>query len=421
MVLLPPGVFGKLRMCATAFLMLFLALTPASPENNSETNSAAAAHGSASGKTKAPEAAPDTLVFENGDHLSGKLLRVVGETVWFHSEYVGEIHVKWSQLKEIRTATKLVVLEKGVSPQDGKLPPDLPEGTLAVSDGSITVRQQEPPGAEVILPIKRAEYVLDETTLRKQIEGHPGILGGWNGQVTAGATVVQATQNQYTFTGAMALARVVPTVAWLNTRNRTSLDFNGSFGKIIQPPYASGGVMTPGYASKSSIYHADAERDEYFSPRFYALGQTVFDHNFAQDLDLQQIYGAGIGWTAVKRPEQELDLKTTLQYESQQFIVNSRAYDQNLIGSTLDGTWSVKLPLKVLFRQQVSWIPAYNNPYAYSAGETNTLTMPFFKRLAFSVGSIDSYLNDPPPSSPPTRRNSFEFTTGLTYAIKSNY
>jgi hypothetical protein len=421
MVLLPPGVFGKLRMCATACLLLFLTVTPAWTENNGETNSAAAAHGSASGKTKAPEAAPDTLVFENGDHISGKLLRVVGETVWFHSEYVGEVHVKWSQLREIRTATKLVVLEKGVSPQDGKLPPDLPEGTLAVSDGSITVRQQEPPGAEVILPVKRAEYVLDETTLRKQIEGHPGILGGWNGQVTAGATVVQATQNQYTFTGAMALARVVPTVAWLNTRNRTSLDFNGSFGKIIQPPYASGGVMTPGYASKSSIYHADAERDEYFSPRFYALGQTVFDHNFAQDLDLQQIYGAGIGWTAVKRPDQEVDLKTTLQYESQQFIVNSRAYDQNLIGSTLDGTWSVKLPLKVLFKQQVSWIPAYNNPYAYSAGETNTLTMPFFKRLAFSVGSIDSYLNDPPPSSPPTRRNSFEFTTGLTYAIKSNY
>jgi hypothetical protein len=147
----------------------------------------------------------------------------------------------------------------------------------------------------------------------------------------------------------------------------------------------------------------------------------VFDHNFAQDLDLQQIYGAGIGWTAVKKTNQELDLKTTLQYESQQFIVANGIYNQNLIGSTLDATWAAKLPLKVLFKQQVSWIPAYNNPYAYSAGEKNTLTMPFFKRLAFSVGTIDSYLNDPPPAHPPTKRNSFEFTTGLTYVIKSNY
>ncbi|HKR27844.1 MAG TPA: DUF481 domain-containing protein, partial [Acidobacteriaceae bacterium] len=306
-------------------------------------------------------------------------------------------------------------------PVYGNLPGDAPRGTLSVENNSITVKEEKPPGAEVILPVKRAEYVLDETTLSKQIEGRPGILAGWNGSVTAGATVVQATQNQYTFTGAMALARVVPTVSWLNSRNRTTVDFSGSFGKIIQPPYSSGGVMTPGYSSKSSIYHAEAERDEYFSPRFYALGQTVFDHNFSQDLDLQQIYGSGIGWTAVKRPDQELDLKTTLQYESQQFIVNSGSYNQNLVGSTLDSTWAVKLPRKVLFKQEVSWIPAYNNPYAYSVGETNTLTMPFFKALAFSVGSIDSYLNDPPPASPPTKRNSFEFTTGVTYAIKSKY
>lgn len=413
-MVLPESVLGRLRSCAAAVLLLMLACAPAWSRNTPERHEAAE-------NTKPSEAPPDTLIFQNGDRLSGTLLRTVGETVWFHNEFVGDVHVKWSQVKEIRTGTKLIVLEQGVSPRDGKLPAGVPEGTLSVSDGSITVQQETPPGAEVILPVKRAEYVLDETTLRKQIEGHPGVFAGWNGQITAGATVVQATQNQYTFTGSMSLARSVPTVTWLNTRNRTSLDFTGSFGKIVQPPYASDGVMTPGYSSKSSIYHAEAERDEYFSPRFYALGQTVFDHNFGQDLDLQQIYGAGIGWTAVKRPDQEFDLKTTLQYESQQFIVNSGSYDQNLIGSTLDSTWAVKLPLKVLFKQQVSWIPAYNNPYAYSAGETNSLTMPFFKSLAFSVGSIDSYLNDPPPASPPTRRNSFEFTTGLTYGIKSKY
>ena len=79
------------------------------------------------------------------------------------------------------------------------------------------------------------------------------------------------------------------------------------------------------------------------------------------------------------------------------------------------------MPNRVQFKQQLSWIPAYNNPYAYSASETDSLTMPVFRKLAFSVGSNDSYLNDPPPASPPTRRNSFEFTTGLTYTINSKY
>ncbi|MGA8160182.1 MAG: DUF481 domain-containing protein, partial [Acidobacteriaceae bacterium] len=228
-------------------------------------------------------------------------------------------------------------------------------------------------------------------------------------------------QQQYTFAGAVDLTRTAPTVNWLDTHNRTSVDFSGSFGKIIQPAYSSDGVTTPASSSKSSIYHADAERDNYFSPRFYVLAQTVFDHNFAQALDLQQIYGAGIGWTAIKRPTQELDLKSTLQYEGQTFIDAPAGQNQNLIGSTFDGTWAAKLPLKVQFKQQISWIPAYNNTYAYSAGETDSLTMPFFKSLSFSIGSTDSYLNDPPAATPPTKRNSFEFTTGLTYTLRSKY
>lgn len=96
-------------------------------------------------------------------------------------------------------------------------------------------------------------------------------------------------------------------------------------------------------------------------------------------------------------PLQELDLKSTLQYEGQTFIDTPANDNQNLVGSTLDATWAAKLPLKVQFKQEVSWIPAYNNPYAYSAGETDSLTMPFFKSLSFTIGSNDSYLNDPPP------------------------
>ena len=35
---------------------------------------------------------------------------------------------------------------------------------------------------------------------------------------------------------------------------------------------------------KTSIYHADGERDEYFTPHLYGLGAVAFDHNFSQGL-----------------------------------------------------------------------------------------------------------------------------------------
>jgi hypothetical protein len=176
--------------------------------------------------------------------------------------------------------------------------------------------------------------------------------------------------------------------------------------------------------TKSSITHFGAERDEYFSPRVYVLAQAVFDHNYAQDLDLQQIYGGGLGWTAAKSPKQEVDLKGTAQYEKQQFIPGAASANQNLIGSTFAVNYILHLKL-LTYTQAVSFIPAYNNLKAYSATETDTVTFPAYKNFSFTLGSLDSYLNNAPfvgtSSTPPTKPNSFQFTMGLTYAFKSKY
>ncbi|MGB7190838.1 MAG: DUF481 domain-containing protein [Acidobacteriaceae bacterium] len=375
-------------------------------------------HSSAPHVKKGPP--PDTIVFSNGDRLSGTLVREVGGTVTFHSEIVGDIDVPWSKIEELHTKSKLAVLNKSFTARHGLVPARVPVGTLTVADGLITV-QPDNKAALAPIPVKNAQYIIDETTLRKEILGHPGFFAGWNGSMTAGATVVAATQKQYTFSGAIALARVAPTVSWLNPSNRTTIDFTGSYGKITQPAYFSEGVVYPATNSKSAIYHAAAERDQYFSPRGYFLAQTAFDHNYSQGLDLQQVYGAGIGYTVLKQPKQELDFKATMQYEKQDFINASDGTNQNLVGSTFAGAYVLHLFRGLLFNQQIAYLPAYNNVRAYSATESNTLAIPFYKSLSFSVGTQDSYLNDPPPAVPPTLRNSFQFIFGATYGFKSKY
>ncbi|MFZ0662623.1 MAG: DUF481 domain-containing protein [Acidobacteriaceae bacterium] len=363
---------------------------------------------------------PDVVVFINGDRLSRTFIREVGGTVTFRSEFAGTIEIPWKKIKEIQTKTKLAVLSKSVTPRHGKMPPGIPQGSLTITDNLITIHSPDNAAIPPI-PIKNAQFIIDETTLHKEVLSHPGFFAGWNGAATGGATIVAATQKQYTFSGSIALARVVPTVTWLNPSNRTTIGFTGSYGKITQPAYTSEGVFYPASDSKSAIYHAEAERDQYFSPRGYMLVQTTFDHNYSQGLDLQQVYGAGVGYTVIKRPTQELDFKSTMQYESQVFINASEGINQNLIGSTLAGVYVLHLPRGLLFNQQVSYLPAYNNTSAYSATESDTLAIPFYKNLGFSVGTQDSYLNDPPPAVPPTMRNSFQFIFGATYNFKSKY
>ena len=369
---------------------------------------------------KAPPPPPDVIIFSNGDQLSGTFVREVGGSIAFHSDIVGDINVPWDKIKELRTKTKLAVLDKSVTPQRHKLPPNVPQGTITVEDSLITVHPDNGVMIEPI-PVKSAKFIVDEKTMTKELIGRPGFFEGWNGAATAGATIVEATQKQYTFNGAVNLVRIVPTVSWLNPNNRTTVDFIGSYGKITQPAYVSEGVFYPETDTKSAIYHADAERDEYFSPRLYALAQTSFDHNYSQGLDLQQIYGGGIGWTIVKRPKEQLDVKATVQYEKQTFINASAGVNQDLIGSTFAGVYVLHLPRSIIFNQQVAYIPAYNNSTAYSATESDNLLFPMYKKLSFTVGTIDSYLNNPPPAVPPTLRNSFQFTFGAAYTFKSTY
>lgn len=370
----------------------------------------------------APNNAPDVIVLSNGDTLHGKFVNAIAGKVTFHSDSAGDITLPWSNIRELHTSGRFAVLSKNSGLRTRKQQGAIPAGSLVMKNQSVTVYPSQALQPLAPIPVDKAQYVVPADMLEKEATRKPSLLAGWGGAATAGATLVTATQSQYTFSGGVSLARVVPSVTWLARRNRTAIDFTGSFGKITQPSYLdpATGTVIPAVVTKTAIYHADAERDENFSPRFFALAQTAFDHNFSQNLDLQQIYGGGFGWTAIKTPNQEADLKATVQYEKQLFLSSSSTANQNLVGSTFSADYSLQRK-RFNYAQILSFIPAYNNPRAYSASETNTLAFPAYKNLSFSVGTEDSYLNDPPTSLPPTKRNSFQFTMGLTFAIKPKY
>jgi hypothetical protein len=151
----------------------------------------------------------------------------------------------------------------------------------------------------------------------------------------------------------------------------------------------------------------------YFSARFFALGQTAFDHNYSQGLNLQQIYGGGIGYTPLKNDRQELDIKATIQYEKQAF--QTAIDNENLTGSTISETYHRTLPKKFVLSEFGNIIPAFNVPSAYSANVSGTLTLPVYKRLALSFTTTDNYLNDP---SAGYNKNSFQFIAAASYTLK---
>lgn len=347
---------------------------------------------------------PDLLVFANGDKLTGKLDHEAGGVVFFASDNAGMVQVPWAKLKELHTQKPFAVIENGILVHRKKSNLDVPVGNIAIDGDTLTVDTAQGPQQ---VPVKNVEYLVDQATFVKNVKHSQKLTQGITGSITAGASLVYSTQNSESVNSAVTLARGVPAVAWLPARERTLLNFSNSYGRITEP-----GTPTV----KTNILHGGLEEDEYFSPRFYVLEQSMFDHNFSQGLDLQQLYGVGLGYTVLKSPAQELDLTATVDYTKQQFAATATgpATSINLIGSSFGDTYMRKFTKNIVFNEASVFNPAWNTPTDYTANISAGATISVFKNFGLTIGAIDSYLNDPPAGF---KANSVQFTTGLTYTL----
>ncbi len=350
-----------------------------------------------------PAPPPDVLIFSNGEKLIGHLVRSTGASVTFKSDMAGEITVDWSKVKEFQSTREFVVVPRSVTITHGDYA-SLPKGKVMVADKKIEVvsgTTAEPRKTA----IDDTSYVIDQETFQNAVVHEPTFTENWNGSITGGGTLVQATQSSRAFNSEIHLIRAVPLEGWLDTRNRTTANLSATYGTLRQPG-------TPNV--KTEVYHLDGEQDRYFSPRLYVFGQLALDHNFSQGLDLQQNYGLGIGWTVIKNASNLFDLKASATYIRQQFQTGA-TNDQNLIGSTFSESYYHKFKRGMIFQEQTSLTVGWNNLDTYSGTGTVSFTVPIYKRFSLSFGSLDSFLNDPPPGF---KKNSFQVTTGFTYTLR---
>jgi hypothetical protein len=357
----------------------------------------------------AQPAPPDLVVFTNGERLTGQLQTADSSGITFNSAMAGVVKASWANVAELHSSKHFAVLDSRIKLNRRDAEKLVPRGTVSVDakDKAVVVATAEGPRT---IPIADASNFIDPSAFDKTVVHPPRFYQGFGGTATLGASLVRATQDSTTYNGALNLIQTSPGVAWLPPRNRTSVNFMQSYGTVSQ-------ANTP--TVETNILHADTERDEYFSQRMYVFVSGAFDHNYASSLELQQAYGGGIGITVIKTPRQELDFKGNVQYEKQSFFTTAAnptlEPSQNIIGSLFSDTYVRHLTKTILLNEFSSISPAWNVSKDYSAHANMNLIFPIYHGLAFNVGAVDDYLNNAPVGS---KRNSVQFTTGVTYKIK---
>jgi hypothetical protein len=359
----------------------------------------------------------DVLIFTNGDQLTGTLVSESDGSVTFHSDMTGDVEVDWNKIKSLHTGGKYAVITPGEKLRVGRPAPQVPVGTLSVSNDEVSVSGV---GGEVKnVPTKDAAYLVNGDDFQKAIAHEPGFAHGWTGDITLGASLVESTQTSDSFNGAIALVRTQPSVDWLEPRNKTIFDATAAYGLTTQPFIA--GVQSASSA-KTNILHGDIERDQYLTPRFYALADASADHNIGSGLQVQQIYGGGAGYSIIKEKTRTLDVKGDIHYQRQEFYPAAdfpSGQTLNLIGASIGEMYMQKLPKGMVFNETGTVLPAFNTPAgqpsAFSAQIIAALLFPVYKNLGFTLGSQDNFVNNPPLGY---KKNTFQFTAGLTYSLK---
>ena len=364
----------------------------------------------------------EELTLKNDDRFTGQLLNSTGTEIKFKTDLAGEVTVKWENVKELKSKRDFAVVPKDV--KDARDSAKVPQGAIKIGEKGILVSPlstakpeisaapagpNAKPGATTPeaaaakeIPTAKIAVIVDDSTYQNEIHKRIGFKSGWDGHITTGTSMIFSTQDSYLFQADTALKRSVPTVNWLDPKLRTTINFTLSAGKTTQP-------NTP--ETITNIFHVDAERDEYFSPKGYYLQGLSFDHNYSQGLVLQQNYGLGIGATLFKEKNSEFDVTTDLHYESQHFNATANVSELNLdlVGSTLTEAFTAKWG-KIHFDEKLLADIAWNQANAFSASGNSSVRLPVYKKLAFSVSTIDTFLNNPQIGY---KKNSLQFTTGF--------
>jgi hypothetical protein len=360
----------------------------------------------------------DTITFQNGDTLTGKIGKVVYGNVSFHSDELGDLTISLTKIKTMHTATAFAAGNSTARLTRKNLAEQVAVGTVSLENQTISVLLPE--GQVQRFPVKDLGFMLDEPAYRRELHNEDDLWYGWYGNVTLGVSLLRSTNSSQTYTGAVGVVRAIPTIAGLPAGSKTILNLSGTFGLATAPEIVSGGVVyQTASVTKTNILHGDLEYDKFATPMVFGLVSASADHNFGNGLELQQAYGAGIGWGILRSPQNDLAVRVSLQYEQQQFYNGITSGlgtpTENLVSASLGETWSRTFPHSIKFNEYVTLNPTFNVVKAYSGVAQAGFVFPVYKNLNFSVTGTDNYLGDPPEGF---QRNTFQFTTGVTYTLK---
>jgi hypothetical protein len=359
----------------------------------------------------------DTVVFRNGDRLSGHLKMATSTSVNFSGLVTGDVSLNWKDIKELVLTSSTVSIVNSQNP--GGIAVIAPD--IVVTDTDLCVRAktqsvQTFPISELVSATASAPLNAQQTPSQPS-QGKPYFKAIGGALKLSPNSLIRATQKQTQLAGVFDLGLVTNSEeAIKHQATNIALEANYSDSRkpggsaVINELY-SGTVQQNFYLTdvKHSCEHCmDVAKD---GP--YVYGITNFYHNLSLGMRLEQAYGAGIGWDG-DHGNSSYSLLADLRYVGEDLYAPGTSQSLAVVGLGEQYSYTFQWREGVTLSQRVLLLPALNNSHALQVRGTAGIDVPISSSFAFDVDLLDDYLRNAPPKN---LQNFAKITFSLKYAI----
>ncbi|HWB83317.1 MAG TPA: DUF481 domain-containing protein [Bryobacteraceae bacterium] len=326
----------------------------------------------------------DEVSLQNGDRISGTIVKKDGDTLTLKSEFLGTLNIPWKAVTGVVSSEPVVVMFPG-----GRVA----RGNVNIDQGQVEVTTPE--GIEMgTLEDLTALRSVDE---ERKYEGllHPGLWELWTGTLDLSLAGARGNSRTSTVTTAIQASRTTQ---------------NDKFTLKVNQIYSAGTIHEQ-TASTAQSFHGGWTYDHHTSRRFFVSGFNDYEHDEFQDLDLRFTLGSSFGWNAAASERSKLEILGGADYSRTHFSTEDT---RNEAEATFGDNWSYRVSGASEFTQSFRVFPNLTNPGEYrlnfDLGATNRLN----KWLAWQVAASDRFLSDPVAGR---KRNDILLTTGFRLSM----
>ena len=322
----------------------------------------------------------DQVSLKNGDRMSGTIVKSDGKTLVLHTEYAGDVTLKWDAVGTIQSSEALhLELQNGktavgaVTSSDDKL-------QIATSAGTVEAAKSD---------VKNLRSDAEETAYEKTL--HPGLMQGWKTGLNLGFALTGGNSE----TSNLA-------IGFLGAR-QTLHDKLGLYANSVYAKNNAAGAVPSTTANTEA---GGLRYDHDVTKKIFGFVAGDFFADALQTLNLRSVFGGGAGYHLIKNDATTLDVLGGLNYTHESYDLFSR----NLVALTLGEELLHKLGKSTILNEKLYFFPDLNSAGDYRGTFDFGTVTKLNKVLGWQLTFSDIYVTNPPPLK---KQNDVIFTTGL--------